>query len=99
LVEPLTRQDRGFFLRLAVESCFVVSGKPMTAMATFPQQRRARGRPKLGDVRFNVIVPKDAWAAILRQEKESGTYRTRIAANIICTWATKEAGWKITPYH
>jgi len=44
---------------------------------------RARGRPRLGDVRLETIVPKAVWEELLRREAATGVYRTRVAANIL----------------
>jgi hypothetical protein len=45
---------------------------------------RGPGRPKLGDYRLETILPQAALDALVKREAESGVYRTRIAAAILC---------------
>ena len=47
-------------------------------------QRRMRGRPRLGDVRIETMVPRAVMDELVRREKAGQGYRTRIAANILC---------------
>jgi hypothetical protein len=54
-----------------------------------PQQIvRGRGRPKLGDFRLETMLPHTVFKKLLRVENETGVYRTRIAANVLCNWAS-----------
>jgi hypothetical protein len=46
-------------------------------------QTRRRGRPKLGDVRIECSIPREAFNRLKEQEKVTGDYYTRIAANIL----------------
>jgi hypothetical protein len=48
---------------------------------------RRRGRPRLGDVRIETIIPQDVYNRLVREESRSGVYRTRIAAHVLCSWA------------
>jgi hypothetical protein len=48
------------------------------------QIKQGRGRPKLGDCRLEMIVPKAVMTELLRRESKGQGYRTRIAANILC---------------
>jgi len=49
-----------------------------------PSNTRGRGRPKLGSYRLETILPRAALDELLRREAESGQYRTRVAAEILC---------------
>jgi len=60
---------------------------------------RRRGRPRVGDYRIECIIPKDALAVLVQHETETGIYRTRLAANAICQWASATSGKSIAPYH
>ena len=42
-----------------------------------------RGRPRLGDCRLEMIVPRAVLTELIRREQEGQGYRTRIAANIL----------------
>jgi hypothetical protein len=70
----------------------------LTLVHTNANQRR-RGRPKLGDVRIEVVVPKAVMTLMLQREAQTNVYRTRIAANVLCNWASKETGQHITAYN
>ena len=45
---------------------------------------RGRGRPRLGVYRVECTLPQAALDELLRRENESGSYRSRIAAKILC---------------
>jgi hypothetical protein len=36
---------------------------------------------------------------LVQREAETNVYRTRIAANVLCQWASRESGKSIAPYH
>jgi len=48
---------------------------------------RRRGRPRLDNVRVECSVPKQVFEKLVQVETESGQYRTRVAAGILCEWA------------
>ena len=52
------------------------------------------GRPKLGSFRLECMVPGQVLAELMRQEAETGLYRTRVAANVLCNWARDSASQK-----
>jgi hypothetical protein len=58
-----------------------------------------RGRPRVGDVRIECIVPKEVMTLLIERETSTNIYRTRIAAHILCNWASAECGTNIAPYH
>lgn len=49
--------------------------------------RRGRGRPRLDNVRVECSVPRDVFEQLVAEERVTGTYRTRVAANVLCDWA------------
>jgi len=51
------------------------------------QQVRTRGRPRLDNVRIECSVPRVVLDKLVRVEHESGIYRTRVAARVLCAWA------------
>jgi hypothetical protein len=62
------------------------------------QSQRGRGRPKVGDCRIETVVPQRVMELLIQREQEGAGYRTRIAANILCEWASKQTGKKIRPF-
>jgi len=52
---------------------------------------RRRGRPKLGNYRLECVLPEAVFDKLVEEESRSGTYRTRIAANVLCEWAGTQA--------
>jgi hypothetical protein len=62
------------------------------------QTKRGRGRPKVGDCRIETVIPQRVMALLIRREHEGKGYRTRIAANVLCQWASRETGQKISPF-
>jgi hypothetical protein len=48
-------------------------------------EKRARGRPRLGDARIECVVPRAVLDALKVRESSTGIYRTRIAAEILIT--------------
>jgi hypothetical protein len=61
------------------------------AEAIVSQTPRNRGRPRLGDVRVEVVVPQAVFNRLLREESTTGIYRTRLAAQVLCRWAGMNA--------
>lgn len=55
-------------------------------MTTYLKQpvKQGRGRPRLGDVRIECVVPRAVMDELIRREKQGHGYRTRVAANILC---------------
>lgn len=45
---------------------------------------RPKGRPRVGDWRLETTLPRAVLDELLRREQQSGVYRTRIAAQILC---------------
>jgi hypothetical protein len=66
-------------------------------MATLPLRRKV-GRPKVGDCRIETVVPKEVMALLIQREQAGHGYRTRIAANVLCEWASRTTGHRITSY-
>jgi hypothetical protein len=60
--------------------------------------KRGRGRPKLGDCRIETMIPQRVMALLIQKETEGRGYRTRIAANVLCEWASRQTGQKIKPF-
>jgi hypothetical protein len=53
------------------------------------QQQKApegRGRPRLGSFRLECMLPQQVLDELVRIENETGIYRTRVAANVLCEW-------------
>ena len=65
------------------------------------QQARGRGRPRLpyATVRIECMVPEDVMKLLLQREQEGQGYRTRIAARVLCEWASKTTGKPIGAYN
>jgi hypothetical protein len=36
------------------------------------------------------MVPRDVFDQLVCAEQKTGTYRTRVAANVLCNWATEQ---------
>ena len=64
----------------------------------FQQQKRGRGRPRVGDCRIETVIPREVMALLIQREEQGRGYRTRIAANILCEWASRQTGRSITAY-
>jgi hypothetical protein len=57
----------------------------MTSKSKTPQQQiQARGRPRLGSWRLETMLPQRCLDELIKRENESGVYRTRLAAEILC---------------
>ena len=50
-------------------------------------QQRARGRPRLDNVRVECMVPRSVYERLVAEERAGHGYRTRVAAKVICDWA------------
>jgi hypothetical protein len=61
--------------------------------------KRPVGRPRVGDVRIELVVPKAVMDLILERERVTNVYRTRIAANVLCQWASRETGKVVRAYN
>jgi hypothetical protein len=48
---------------------------------------------------LQVVVPREVMRLLIAREQRSGIYRTRLAANVLCNWASSESGQRIAPYH
>ena len=48
---------------------------------------RGPGIPKLGTYRLECVLPAKVLNELIRREQETGVYRTRVAANVLCNWA------------
>jgi hypothetical protein len=46
--------------------------------------KRTGGRPRLGTFRLECMLPAAALAELVRREEQSGVYRTRVAARLLC---------------
>ena len=58
-------------------------------------QSSARSNPRgRGSVRIECTVPRAVVQALIQREAESGIYRTRVAAHVLCQWASAESGKK-----
>jgi hypothetical protein len=60
--------------------------------------RRGPGRPKVGDIRIQFVVPKAVLDVLMARERATSIDRTRIAANVLCSWASRVSGKRISPY-
>ena len=63
-----------------------------------PPKRRP-GRQRFGDVRIEITVPRAVLDLMLERERQTNVYRTRVAANVLCRWASRETGHRITAYN
>jgi hypothetical protein len=61
--------------------------------------KRGRGRPRVGDCRIETVVPKEVMALLIQRETEGKGYRTAIARNVLCEWASKQIGRNICAYN
>jgi hypothetical protein len=59
--------------------------------------RRGRGRPSLGDYRLQAVLPQAVLDELKKREAATGVYHTRVAARVLCEWASKESGRYISP--
>jgi hypothetical protein len=68
----------------------------LTKATTQSQQQRGRGRPRSDTCRIECSVPRTVLQLLIQREREGHGYRTRIAARILCTWASRETGQNIS---
>jgi hypothetical protein len=65
--------------------------------------RRRRGRPRIGDERIQLKMPRAAYEILLKIEDETEVPRTQVATNILCQHligsATKPKGRSIVRSH
>ena len=54
---------------------------------------RRRGRPRLAvpNVRVECMVPRTVLEQLVREEQAGHGYRTRVAASVLCEWATAKS--------
>jgi len=57
-----------------------------------------KGRPRVGDVRIEITVPRAVFDLLLARENITNVYRTRIAADVLCQWASRETGKLVRSY-
>lgn len=55
--------------------------------------------PRLGSVRIEVTVPKAVLDVLMARERVTNVYRTRIASNVLCRWASRETGKTVRAYN
>jgi hypothetical protein len=67
----------------------------MTTTPKASQTHSRVGRPRLGEYRLECMLPRAVLDALIERENESGVYRTRIAANVLCEWAKSSATARI----
>jgi hypothetical protein len=65
-----------------------------------PPKRRP-GRPSLGDTtaRIEITVPRAVVDLLIERERVTNVYRTRIACNVLCKWASRESGKIVRAYN
>ena len=59
------------------------------------------GRPRLPqpNIRIECMVPKEVMELLISRERQGHGYRTRIAARVLCNWASHETGKPIASYN
>lgn len=71
----------------------------MKKLIALPKQvQRSPGRPRVGDERIWIILPKAAIRVLTERGDRAEVSRARVAAGIICNWASRETGTVIAPY-
>jgi hypothetical protein len=55
----------------------------MSAAAAAETKRRKRGRPRVGDVRLEFMIPELLYQRLLRRAAETGIAPTRVAADLL----------------
>lgn len=60
---------------------------------------RPVGRPRVGDQRIEITVPRAVVDLLLERERVTNVYRTRIAADVLCQWASRETGKIVRAYN
>ena len=61
--------------------------KPIRVTPQLAAQQRARGRPRLDNVRVECMVPRSVYDRLVAEERAGNGYRTRVAASVLCDWA------------
>ena len=61
--------------------------------------RNKGGRPRVGDCRVECVVPRQVMELLITRERMGNGYRTRIAARVLCEWASRETGKPIKAYN
>ena len=79
-------------------NCHRRVGRRKVRTMTVKVGQRGRGRPRVGDCRLEMIVPRAVMEVIIAREQCTNVYRTRIAANVLCEWASRTTGKNIRPY-
>lgn len=60
--------------------------------------QRGRGRPRVGDYRLECTVPRAVMDLLIQRETSGHGYRSAIARNVLCEWASRTTGKNIRPY-
>jgi len=60
---------------------------------------QGKGRPRVGDARIEITVPRAVFDLLLERERVTDVYRTRIAADVLCQWASRETGKIVRAYN
>ena len=60
---------------------------------------QGKGRPRVGDARIEITVPRAVIELLLERERVTNIYRTRIAADVLCQWASRETGKMVRSYN
>jgi hypothetical protein len=45
------------------------------------------------------MVPREVYALLIKREAETNVYRTRIAARVLCEWASRTSGKSFGAYN
>jgi hypothetical protein len=62
--------------------------------------KRGPGRPRVGDnMRIEITVPRAVVDLLMERERATSVYRTRIASNVLCQWASRETGKIVRSYN
>jgi len=56
-------------------------------------------QPPKRSVRIEITVPKAVLDVLMARERETNVYRTRIASNVLCNWASSETGKVVRAYN
>jgi hypothetical protein len=70
-----------------IEFDITMMTKPIRVTPQLAPQQRARGRPRLNNVRVECMVPQAVYDRLIAEEQAGRGYRTRVAANVLCDWA------------
>jgi hypothetical protein len=50
-------------------------------------------------VRMEITVPKAVMDVLMAREQQTNVYRTRIASEVLCRWASRETGKTVRAYN